>query len=146
MIYFARGSLPWEGQMASTESAKNERIKEKKMDIPISELCHDLPKEFATYLEYVRNLDFEGLPNYSYLRKLLRNLFVRRGYQHDNVFDWTIKRFFLDQLAVPPPQSRANENNKERQHISSEVSAGETGPSSSVSIEWGVSKRARTAK
>ena len=30
---------------------------------------------------------------YSRLRKSFQNLFIRRGYQYDNVFDWTIKRF-----------------------------------------------------
>jgi hypothetical protein len=87
MIYFARGSLPWQGLKAATEDEKNERIKEKQMDTPIEELCRDLPKEFVTYLEYVRDLGFDQRPNYSYLRKLLCDLFLREGFQYDNVFD-----------------------------------------------------------
>ena len=50
------------------------------------------PSEFAVYLNYVRSLRFEDKPDYQYLRKLFRDLFVREGYQMDYVFDWTIKR------------------------------------------------------
>ena len=51
-----------------------------------------IPAEFATYMNYTRALRFEDKPDYAYLRKLLRDLFVREGYQMDYVFDWTIKR------------------------------------------------------
>jgi hypothetical protein len=37
-----------------------------------------------------RSLRFDDKPDYSYLRKLFRDLFVREGYQWDYVFDWTI--------------------------------------------------------
>ena len=33
---------------------------------------------------------FEDKPDYSFLRKLFRDLFIREGYQYDYVFDWTI--------------------------------------------------------
>jgi hypothetical protein len=32
------------------------------MDTPVEELCPDLPKEFATYLKYVRDLRDLGTP------------------------------------------------------------------------------------
>jgi len=95
MIYFALGSLPWQGLKAATEDERNELIKEKKMSVSIKDLCADLPEEFPTYLKYVRGLGFEDTPDYSYLRKLFRDLFVRRGFEYDNVFDWTIKKFFM---------------------------------------------------
>ena len=43
------------------------------------------------YLRYVRRLDFFEKPDYSYLRKLFLDLFDRKGYQSDGVFDWTGK-------------------------------------------------------
>jgi hypothetical protein len=92
MTYFARGSLPWQGLKVATEDERNEPIKEKKMNILAKDFCGPLPKEFATYLKYVCNLGFDDRPNYSYLRKLLRDLFLREGFQYDNVFDWTIKK------------------------------------------------------
>jgi len=78
----------------------------KKMNISVEELCRDLPLEFSTSFKYVRDLGFDDEPNYSYLRKLLRNLFLRKGFEYDNVFDWTIKKVFMiyestDELAAP---------------------------------------------
>jgi len=45
----------------------------------------------ALYLRYVRRLDFFEKPDYNYLRKLFQDLFDRKGYQNDGVFDWTGK-------------------------------------------------------
>jgi casein kinase 1 gamma len=45
----------------------------------------------CTYLRYVRRLDFFETPDYNYLRKLFQDLFERRGYRDDGVFDWTGK-------------------------------------------------------
>lgn len=103
LIYFARGSLPWQGLKAATEAERNELIKEKKINTPIADLCGDLPKEFAIYLKHVCDLGFDDRPDYSYLRKLLRDLFVREGFQYDNVFDWTIKKFFMVRDGIDPP-------------------------------------------
>lgn len=48
-------------------------------------------EEFATYLHYVRRLDFFETPDYNYLRKLFQDLFERRGFVNDGDFDWTGK-------------------------------------------------------
>lgn len=53
-------------------------------------------EEFATYLRYVRRLDFFERPDYNYLRKLFRDLFDRMGYVDDNEFDWTGKTMVID--------------------------------------------------
>jgi hypothetical protein len=47
--------------------------------------------EFATYLNYCRSLRFEDKPDYAYLRRLFRDLFYRKGYTLDYVYDWTLK-------------------------------------------------------
>eukprot|EP00906_Rhabdomonas_costata_P024638 RCo035373 len=91
-MYFLRGTLPWQGLKAQTKKQKYDRISEKKMATPVETLCKGFPSEFAVYLNYVRSLRFEDKPDYQYLRKLFRDLFVREGYQMDYVFDWTIKR------------------------------------------------------
>ena len=44
--------------------------------------------EFAAYQNYVRSLRFEEKPDYAYLRQLIRNLFHRKGFSYDYVFDW----------------------------------------------------------
>ena len=53
-------------------------------------LCENHPEELATYLRYVRRLDFFETPDYDYLRKLFRDLAERKGYSiEDGEFDWT---------------------------------------------------------
>ena len=46
----------------------------------------------ATYLRYVRHLDFFETPDYEYLRKLFNDLMDKKGYRRDNVFDWSGKQ------------------------------------------------------
>lgn len=93
LMYFNRGSLPWQGLKAATKRQKYERISEKKMSTPIEELCKSYPAEFPTYLNYCRALRFEERPDYSYLRQLFRTLFHRQGFTYDYVFDWNMLKF-----------------------------------------------------
>lgn len=46
----------------------------------------------ATYLRYVRHLDFFETPDYDYLRKLFLDLYERMGYANDKDFDWSGKQ------------------------------------------------------
>lgn len=72
MMYFNRGSLPWQGLKATNKKQKYEKISEKKMSTPIEVLCKGFPAEFAMYLNYCRSLRFEESPDYMYLRQLFR--------------------------------------------------------------------------
>ena len=92
LMYFLRGSLPWQGLKAATKKQKYDRIMEKKMTTPTDLLCRGFPNEFGIFLNYTRALRFDDKPDYSYLRKLFRDLFVREGYQYDYVFDWSVHR------------------------------------------------------
>ncbi|XP_056859346.1 casein kinase 1-like protein 6 [Raphanus sativus] len=89
LMYFLRGSLPWQGLKAGTKKQKYDRISEKKVSTPIEVLCKSYPPEFVSYFQYCRSLRFEDKPDYSYLKRLFRDLFIREGYQFDYVFDWT---------------------------------------------------------
>ena len=73
---------------------------ELKKTISVEELCDQVPREFADYMDHVRALKFTDKPDYAYLRKAFRDLFVQRGYEYDNVFDWTIKRC-MEQKLIP---------------------------------------------
>lgn len=92
LMYFLRGQLPWQGLKAATKKQKYDRIMEKKMTTPTEVLCRGFPNEFAIYLNYCRSLRFDDKPDYSYLRKLFRDLFVREGLQYDYVFDWSVQQ------------------------------------------------------
>jgi casein kinase 1 len=102
LMYFLRGSLPWQGLKAATKKQKYEKISEKKMTTPIEVLCKGYPPEFVTYFQVVRSLRFSDKPDYSYLRKLFRDLFIREGYQYDYVFDWTILKYQQTQALTRP--------------------------------------------
>ncbi|XP_022727698.1 casein kinase 1-like protein 6 [Durio zibethinus] len=90
LMYFLRGSLPWQGLKAGTKKQKYDKISEKKVLTPIEVLCKSYPSEFVSYFHYCRSLRFEDKPDYSYLKRLFRDLFIREGYQFDYVFDWTV--------------------------------------------------------
>jgi len=96
-MYFLRGGLPWQGLKACGKKEKYEKIKDSKLQTPVEELCEGFPSEFATYLTYCRGLPFEDRPNYAYLRRLLKDLFVREGYLYDFVFEWTIMNYVSKQ-------------------------------------------------
>ncbi len=88
MLYFLRGSLPWQGLPAPTVKEKYAKIRDKKINTSLQELCHGFPIEFATYMKYVRALRFEERPDYAYLRNMFRSALERHGFQYDYVFDW----------------------------------------------------------
>ncbi|WVZ74566.1 hypothetical protein U9M48_022732 [Paspalum notatum var. saurae] len=96
LMYFLRGSLPWQGLKAGTKKQKYDKISEKKMITPVEALCKSYPSEFVTYFHYCRSLRFEDKPDYTYLKKIFRDLFIREGYQLDYVFDWTVSRQAAD--------------------------------------------------
>ncbi|XP_034948985.1 casein kinase I isoform X1 [Chelonus insularis] len=91
-MYFLRGSLPWQGLKADTLKERYQKIGDTKRATPIEVLCDGHPEELATYLRYVRRLDFFETPDYEYLRKLFEDLYFRMGYVDDGFeFDWTGK-------------------------------------------------------
>lgn len=52
-----------------------------------------MPKEFAVYLQYCRQLEFTDEPNYLYLLELFDELFVRHAFVRDYIYDWNLVRF-----------------------------------------------------
>ncbi|GFW60606.1 casein kinase I [Trichonephila clavipes] len=75
LMYFNRGSLPWQGLKVVTKKQKYEKISEKKMSTDIETLCIGYPYEFVRYFSYCRTLRFEEAPDYCFLKQLFRLLF-----------------------------------------------------------------------
>ena len=105
LMYFLKGSLPWQGLKAGTKKQKYERISEKKVSTSIEALCRGYPSEFASYFHYCRSLRFDDKPDYAYLKRIFRDLFIREGFQFDYVFDWTILKYQQSQLTAPPSRA-----------------------------------------
>ncbi|XP_023245023.1 casein kinase I isoform X4 [Copidosoma floridanum] len=120
-MYFLRGSLPWQGLKADTLKERYQKIGDTKRATPIEVLCDGHPEEMATYLRYVRRLDFFDTPDYEYLRKLFLDLYERRGYLQDGEFDWTGKTMSTpvgslqtgQEIIVSPNRDRHLANYKE---------------------------------
>jgi len=93
LMYFNLGALPWQGLKAVGKKEKYDMIQKKKMSTPVEVLCKNFPNEFITYLNYCRSLRFEDVPDYAYLRRELKDVFFREGYQYDFVCDWTILNY-----------------------------------------------------
>ena len=108
LMYFLRGSLPWQGLKANTKKQKYERILQKKAETSTETLCKGFPgtvlrilyipacdfksfaAEFRSYFEHVRSLRFDDRPDYDYLKRMFRELFFRKGFRYDNIYDWDI--------------------------------------------------------
>jgi len=59
-------------------------------------------EELATYLRYVRRLDFFETPDYDYLRRMFHDLFEKKGYVDDGEFDWTGKTMVIMDSGFSP--------------------------------------------
>ncbi|KAL3021822.1 hypothetical protein AAZX31_05G213800 [Glycine max] len=103
LLYFLRGSLPWQGLKAATKKQKYDKICQKKLSTPIEVLCKSHPVEFASYFHYCHSLTFDQRPDYGFLKRLFRDLFARDGYDFDYVFDWTILKYQQSQKNVMLP-------------------------------------------
>jgi serine/threonine protein kinase len=92
LMYFLRGSLPWQGLRANTKRLKYQRILERKQMCFPDVLCRGFPSEFKDYFMYCSCLGFEERPDYRYLRRIFKDLFERSGYEDDGIFDWDISK------------------------------------------------------
>ena len=102
LCYFLKGGLPWQGMVLKDPKRKYDKIKQKKYDIKLEDLCIGQPDEFAQFIQYARNMKFEDKPDYNYLRGLLRQAAKNNGLVFDSSkFDWIIKE-------------NENEENKEK--------------------------------
>ena len=54
------------------------------LHIVLQVLCKSYPSEFVSYFHYCRSLRFEDKPDYSYLKRLFRDLFIREGTFYDS--------------------------------------------------------------
>jgi serine/threonine protein kinase len=106
MIYFLRGSLPWdipkprhipvdikdpkafdkrELNIKNIYDWKRKCLMAKK-NATVDELCDTFPVQFSEFFKYCRDLDFEETPDYDFLKSLLKLVMVENeidSYDHD---------------------------------------------------------------
>ena len=91
LLYFLKGTLPWQGMVLKDPKRKYDKIKQLKYDIKLDVLCEGQPVELAKFIQYARDMKFEDKPDYNYLRGLLRKAAEKNGLQFDSSkFDWIV--------------------------------------------------------
>ncbi|WEW61566.1 Casein kinase I isoform epsilon [Emydomyces testavorans] len=94
-VYFLQeGHLPWKGLEARSRSERELAILRKKQSTSSHDLCKGLPDEFAKYFDHIKtSRENDGGVDYRYLLRMFRSLFLRHGFQYDNVYDWTVLKY-----------------------------------------------------
>lgn len=106
------------GLRARNKDEKYSFIKEYKVKTPVEALVEGYPREFVDYLIYVKNLGFNETPDYSYLRRLFKELYIRCNFENGLIFDWTLQRYnprvntrmFKTQLGLKESSAGSDEN------------------------------------
>jgi serine/threonine protein kinase len=73
LIYFIKGSLPWQSIKKQKNINHIEKIGEIKMCTNLGDLCCGIHNCFREYLSYCKNLKFDEEPNYAFLKKLFKS-------------------------------------------------------------------------
>jgi len=79
LMYFLRGSLPWQGLRVREDEDKFQKIMEVKINTPVAEVCRGHHDNFAKYINYTRSLRFEDRPDYDLLRNFLNSITLTRS-------------------------------------------------------------------
>ena len=92
LLYFLRGSLPWQGLKIKTKENRYKKILAKKKEITSDELCETFPEEFKYFVDYTKNLGYTENPDYEKLRKNFVVLVEEKMCRtFDFIYDWTTK-------------------------------------------------------
>ena len=91
IIYLFIGSLPWSKIKFYTLYDGLIKIGKIRKNISIENICKGMPKEMNTYMNYIKNLNYEQCPDYEYLRKLFTNVLKKIGESDEQLFSWVDK-------------------------------------------------------
>ena len=88
LIYFLKGSLPWEHTKSLNISEQIRKIYQIKKNYNLSILCDGIPEEFKLFLNYVKSLSFQEEPDYNYCFSLFYGIFKNMNILNDGIFSW----------------------------------------------------------
>ena len=101
LMYFLRTSLPWQGLHVNKGEDRYKKILQKKKGTSAEDLCKGFPNEFAEYINYTRNMEFEADPDYKFLRGLLTTVLEKQNLQFDFYYDWVKEKpNITDEIAI----------------------------------------------
>ncbi len=116
LIYFLKGSLPWQGIKSKD---KFNKIKEKKIQTQTEFLCNGLNEEIIYYLNYCKKLRFEDKPDYEYLKGLFIKLLGSEG--NKTKFDWFIDNKEKEVWEIYNKKIKGEEKNGNNKNKDSEI-------------------------
>jgi hypothetical protein len=130
LMYFLRGSLPWQGLKANTKKQKYQRILERKQATHPEQLCRGYPTEFRDFFAHCSSLGFEDRPDYRYLKRIFKDLFERQAFEDDGVYDWDVIKKQQEKGAAPyiMPGANAEGAGEEGDNDDDQKKPGENGP------------------
>ena len=106
LLYFLRGKLPWQGLHVKNKEDRYHKIMEIKRETTPFQLCKGFPKEFETYVEYTRNLEYEQDPDYKFLKNLFNNV-LKEDKNSDNIYDWDIGNKTMNTITTSNTSQKA---------------------------------------
>ena len=119
LLYFLKGSLPWQGVLGLTKGEKYKKIYHMKKNISAEKLYENLPNEFKEIYLYIKKLEFEQDPDYEYCRKLLNDIIENNcGEICDYYFTWCKeinignKNFFFSNANINKGSNNYDESGK----------------------------------
>ena len=89
IMYFILGNLPWQGLKVNKKEDRYIKIRDIKKATSAKELCKGYPVQLENFINYTRNLKFMEVPDYEYLRNLLKDVII--NCEHSNIdffYDW----------------------------------------------------------
>lgn len=101
LLYFLRGSLPWQGLPGRSKNEKYSNIKKKKLEVTVEELCKGHPEEFNMFMNYCRKLQFTEDPDYKHILSLFEGCMKKNGWDPKVPdFIWNKNRLELEKQAL----------------------------------------------
>jgi len=79
LVYFLKGSLPWQGLKKKKGENHLEIIGNAKICTSVDSMCEDIPECFCEYIKYCRGLKFDEVPDYKYLKNLINEGSIKSG-------------------------------------------------------------------
>ena len=120
LLYFLRGSLPWQGLKIKSKENRYKKIMVKKKEIKSEELCETFPEEFKYFVDYVRNLGYTENPDYEKLRNNFLVLVKEKMCRNfDFIYDWTTKSDIQqrdDSIDILSGNFGGNKNNQDNKN------------------------------
>jgi serine/threonine protein kinase len=124
LMYFLRGSLPWQGLKIKSKEERYKGILVKKKETSSEELCRGFPEEFKEFVEYTKKLDYYEQPDYEMLKSKFFNLVTKtNGEAFDYIYDWTtesdLKKRKVEYPDLAPSTNEKKSTQKEMESTNS---------------------------